>query len=69
MFFTKIKVDFYRDANIGICKECGERIDNVLPDEDNIYCPECDYFEVIGINKAIACGLVEIIDEKDIMKP
>jgi hypothetical protein len=68
MFFTERKVKFCRDSNVGICKECGEEIDNVLPNEENIHCPECDEFEVVGIDKAIACGLIEIMDEKDILK-
>jgi hypothetical protein len=63
MFFTKRKVQFCRNSNTGICKECGELIDNIKPDDENVHCPDCDEFEVVSIDKAIACGLVEICDE------
>lgn len=59
MTFSTNKIDFMRSNNIGICKECGEEIEDISPDEEAVYCPECDSFDsVVGINVALAIGMV-----------
>lgn len=46
----------------GICIACGELRDMVEPDAEGYECEECGAFEVKGMEQALICGDIDIID-------
>jgi len=52
----------YSNAYCGICTECGEINDGVEPDAEGYLCSNCDEEAVTGIENALICDLIEIIE-------
>lgn len=53
-----------RNGYTGICIACGEMHDGVEPDADGYYCDACEENAVMGLEQAMLCGYVGVIDAR-----
>jgi hypothetical protein len=53
----------HRMDDAGLCVECGAIVDGVEPDARGYECPECRARAVMGIEEALLCGRVKIVDD------
>jgi len=60
---TEDEFNELREGDSGICLNCGEvRYGGTEPDAENYPCEECGKNKVQGVEMAIVCGNIEIVE-------
>lgn len=69
MIMTESKYLEHRDEYDGYCFSCGyvTNYGEVEPDADKRKCDECGKYKVMGIDNALICGYIDIIEDEEEM--